>query len=202
MVNGIAYVISGNSIFGVDVKTGLEKWNYYLGFILSNDALTIADNVVYFVANNYTSPYTTVIGAIDISAKKELWKFTVPGGGNKKNTIGASPVVANGIVCFSTYDYNWYGLDAKTGVVKWQLAEKSFSYTNSAVVNGIIYIGGSDAIYAKDILTGTTKWTVPNISARGITIADGLLYGAMYNNNSKVFSVSAYDVSTGTIKWD
>jgi outer membrane protein assembly factor BamB len=93
-------------------------------------------------------------------------------------------------------------LDAKTGAIKWQFSEKSFSYTNSAVVNGIIYIGGSDAIYAKDITTGTTKWTVTNIYARGITTADGFLYGATSNNADKTVAVSAYDMSTGSLKWE
>jgi eukaryotic-like serine/threonine-protein kinase len=202
VVNGLAYVIAGNSILGIDVKTGLEKWNYYFGYITSGDPLTIVDNVLYFVSNSYSSPYTSRVGAIDINTKKELWVFTAPGGGTKQNSIGAAPVVANGIVCFSTYDYNWYALDTKTGSTKWQFAEKSYSYTNSAVINGIIYIGGSDAIYAKDILTGTTKWAVSDVYARGITVSDGLLYAATSKSSDKTYAVSAYDISTGASKWE
>ncbi len=201
VVNGLAYVISGNNILGIDVKTGQEKWNYYFGYITSSDPLTIIDNVLYFVSNNF-SPYSARVGAIDINTKKELWVFTAPGGGAKQNTIGAAPVVANGIICFSTYDNNWYALDAKAGSIKWQFAENSYSYTNSAVVNGIIYIGGSDAIYAKDILTGTTKWSVSGIYARGITLADGILYGATSKRSDKTNAVSAYDAATGTLKWE
>jgi eukaryotic-like serine/threonine-protein kinase len=77
VVNGVAYIVSGNSLLGIDVKTGAEKWNYYLGYVLSNDALTIADNVVYFVSNSY-SPYKTVVGAVDINAKRNYGNLPFP----------------------------------------------------------------------------------------------------------------------------
>ena len=200
VVNDIVYVGDNfGYLYALDLKTGAKKWSNKLGSSFT-DAPTVVDGVIYANTNQYSPSYKSSIVAVNATNGNLIWQYDVPENG-KQNSIGASPTVGNGIICFSSYNYNWYALDAKTGTVKWTFAEKSYSYTSPAYVGSTIYIGGSDAIYAKDMITGTTKWTIPNkTSARGLTVSDGLLYGN--TNITGNFSVSAFDVSNGALKWE
>jgi eukaryotic-like serine/threonine-protein kinase len=206
VVNGIVYFGSrvgfDDIIFGLDVKTGVQKWqfNNSSDFGSYSNPPTIVDGVIY-LAKISNSPKSTIMYAVDIAKGTLLWKFLIPASGTSDVTINASATVANGIVYFSSYNYTLYALDAKTGTSKWTYTDKTFSYTNPAIVDGILYFSAS-SIIAFDASTGTKKWEVPNIYARGITLNNGILYGAMSDNVSKVQSISAYNAQTGTLKWD
>lgn len=52
-------------------------------------------------------------------------------------------------------------------------------------------------------MTGTKKWELPGVGTRGITIDNGILYGSTVKNNDvSTYAVSAYDATSGTVKWE
>jgi eukaryotic-like serine/threonine-protein kinase len=207
VVNGIVYFGSrvgfDDIIFGLDVKTGVQKWqfNNSSDFGSYSNPPTIVDGVIY-LAKISNSPKSTIMYAVDITKGTLLWKFPIPASGTSDVTINASATVANGLVYFSSYNNILYALDAKTGTSKWTYTDKTYSYSNPAIVNGILYFSASSLI-AFDALTGTKKWELSGVSTRGITIDNGILYGAtVKNNDATTHAISSYDAASGTVKWE
>jgi outer membrane protein assembly factor BamB len=200
VINNIVYFGDNSYFYAFDLKTGTKKWELYTAGNSGNPP-TVVDGVIYIASNNY-SPKSSTMYAIDVTKGTVIWKFSVPIVGTGDISISASATVANGIVYFSSYNYTLYALDAKTGTSKWTYIDKTFSYTNPAIINGILYFSAGSLI-AFDATTGTKKWELEGVATRGITIDNCILYGAtIKNNDAKTHAVSAYDATNGTLKWE
>lgn len=198
ILNNVVYFGSENYFYALDLKTGVKKWELNTDGNCGNPP-TMVDGVIYVVSNGY-SPTRSTMYAIDAVKGTVIWKYSIPTGSSI--TLGASATVANGLVYFSSYNYTLYALDAKTGTFKWTYTDKTYSYTNPAIVNGILYFSAGSLI-AFDASTGTKKWELLGVATRGITIDNGILYGAtVKNNDATTHAVSAYDVANGTLKWE
>ncbi len=101
------------------------------------------------------------------------WTFQTGG------AIHSSPAVVNGVVYFGSEDYNFYAVDAVTGVMRWEFKTGSYVNSSSAVVNGIVYFGSNDGyFYALDAVTGHERWAFK--TRYGVesspAVADGKVY--------------------------
>jgi eukaryotic-like serine/threonine-protein kinase len=199
VLNNDVYFGDNGYFYNVDLKTGVKKWEFYTAGQSENPP-TVADGVVYIASNSYSPSISATMYAIDAAKGTVLWKFSIPTG--PSISINASATVANGIVYFSSYNYTLYALDAKSGASKWTYTDKTYSYTNPAVVGGTLYFSAGSLI-AFDAIAGTKKWELAGVAARGITIDNGILYGAtIKNNDAATRAVSAYDVNNGALKWE
>jgi outer membrane protein assembly factor BamB len=92
--------------------------------------------------------------AVDAKTGAQRWSHD-----NKKGWVIASPAILNGVVYFPTYDGTRFkALDAATGDLKFNIANKFVSFSSPAVVNNVAYFGSSDGwLHAVDITTGTVK---------------------------------------------
>ena len=198
VINNDVYFGDNGYFYDFDLKTGAKKWELNLGG-QSDNPPTVVDGVIYIASNSY-SPTSATMYAIDATKGTVIWKFAIPSGSSI--SISASATISNGLVYFSSYNYILYALDAKTGASKWTYTDKTYSYTNSAIVNGILYFSAGSLI-AFDALTGTKKWELSGVATRGITIDNGVLYGATIKNNDVTTrAVTAFDASNGTVKWE
>lgn len=198
ILNSVVYFGSDNYFYAFDVKTGVKKWELYTDGNCGTPP-TVVEGVIYIASNGF-SPTRSTMYAIDAVKGTVIWKFSIPTGSSI--SINASPTVESGIVYFSSYNYTLYALDAKTGTSKWTYTDKTFSYSNPAIVNGILYFSASSLI-AFDASTGTKKWELPGVGTRGITIDNGILYGSTVKNNDvSIYAVSAFDATSGTLKWE
>ncbi len=126
---------------------------------------------------------------------------------NSSKGIVSTPVVADGLVFFGSFDKNLYALDASSGQIRWKYETGGAVVTSPAVSNGVVYFGSADgSFYALDANTGKKKWSFqaaasPNKIETAIqsspVINDGIVYFG--NNEGRMF---ALDADKGTKIWE
>jgi outer membrane protein assembly factor BamB len=156
VADGVVYVGSWDSFFyALDAATGAVRWKYQTG----RD--TIAYNQVGIVGSAAVSGGVVYVGCRDgflyaLNAKTgaEKWKYN-----NNHGWVIASPPVSNGVVYFPTSDGTRFkAVDAATGTLRFDLANKAISFSSPAVVNNIVIFGSSDGwLHAIDATTGAVR---------------------------------------------
>ncbi len=133
-VNQVVYVGSGFSVYALNAATGIKIWNYNTGsFVKSSPA--VVNGVVYFGSDNSN------VYALNATNGDKLWNYTTGNG------VESSPAVVGGVVYISSFDGNLYALNATSGTKIWNYAN-GFGYSSPAIVNGVVYVGGGNNVYA------------------------------------------------------
>jgi outer membrane protein assembly factor BamB len=102
------------------------------------------------------------------------------------------PSIAGGILYAGSA-----ALDAATGARLWS-APVPGSDLQSAVANGLVYIGSGDGnLYACDALSGAVRWSAPSgASGQAAPVVAG---GAVFvSGNGRI---TAFDAATGAVRW-
>lgn len=153
VVNGVVYVGSWDrNVYAIDAETGRERWRHTTG----------GDTVMYNQVGLASSPAVfdgiVLVGgrdgrfhAVDAATGKERWTHDNRGGW----TIG-SPAVRDGVVYFATSDGRRFkALDVRTGVLRFDLANKAISFSSPALAGSVVFYGTSDGwVHGVDIRTG------------------------------------------------
>src|SRR5690606_2793685 len=143
-----------------------------------------------------------LLSAFDLATGERLWQ--VSGSTGRR---GAPAVVDGIVVAGGGLDGGFFGYDAATGDLRWQLPTpgRRTSLTTPAVADGVVYAAtGStpeqaDTVYAIDPHTGAVLWAT-DIGPRillGPAVADGLVVAASSGDRTVV----ALDAATGTPVW-
>jgi outer membrane protein assembly factor BamB len=157
--------------------------------------LTVAGEELYFSAS-LGDGYWFIVDRKTGEAKKTL---------RLKGAGGLSqPVVAGDLLYMGAADGSFRAFDRHTGEPKWQIARKDYRlyHTAPAVVDGVIYFNGVEAInpnggvHAFDALTGDGKWTLKVKGPGGVAVADGVLYFGADDHN-----LLAVNAETGQEIW-
>ena len=131
------------------------------------------------------------------------WKFKTKGGFSP-----SSPVIADGVAYFGSWDGNLYAVNIETGQQKWEFktnnywmygqSEYIWMSSSPAIANGVVYVGSDDGyLYAVDIKTGQQKWEFQTGAVRSSpVIADGVVYLGSQDGN-----LYAVDIKTKQEKW-
>ncbi|MBK8002795.1 MAG: PQQ-binding-like beta-propeller repeat protein [Gemmatimonadetes bacterium] len=153
VVDGTVYIGSWDRyLYALDARTGREQWRYATGIdtvdynqvgIASSAA--VADGIVFVGARDGH------FHAVDAATGQARWTHDNHGGW----TIG-SPAVLDGVVYFATSDGRRFkGLDARTGAVRVDRANRSISFSSPSIAGGVVYYGTSDGhVHAFDIRRG------------------------------------------------
>lgn len=139
-LNNIVLATSALNLSAVHIHTGSVLWSKEGKFISSP---AVFEDKVYTINNSRLTVY-------DIFTGEEIWSFK----GN--NYISNQPVVANGIVFFSS-NTHLYAADARTFEIKWEyLVGGAITVANNKVIiassHGIMYVFDSDipALFSQD----------------------------------------------------
>jgi len=109
---------------------------------------------------------------------------------------GTRPTMGNGVVYAGLNGLS--ALDAHTGALLWHYFASAPLTGSPAVVNGLVYFGTSENIYALDAATGVPRWQQPATPSSEIGVVDG---GVYYAQNGGTPSVMALDANTGAVRW-
>lgn len=153
VANGMVYIGSWDrNLYALDAATGTERWRYTTG----ND--TVSYNQIGIASSAAVAGGLVFVGGRDghfhvVDARTGALKWTHDNHGGW--TIG-SPAVRDGIVYFATSDGRRFkAIEAATGAVKFDLANKAISFSSPALAGDRAYYGTSDGwLHAVDTKTG------------------------------------------------
>ncbi len=142
VVNGMVYVGSEYtySFYALNAGTGALVWMYSSFLNSFTPSAAIANGVVYVGTRG---DFGGILVALSASTGTLIWHdFTV--------SIYASLAVANGVVYVPGTDSQVYAFNTASGAQLWDSGalKENYGYSSPTVVNGMVYIGAADGLYA------------------------------------------------------
>jgi len=198
VANGLVYAGSSDgNVYAFNAATGSVTWTYTAGGAIES-SITYANSMVYFGAHdNCTYALNANTGAF-------VWKHTTLT--CSSIIIGASPVVANGILYTGDSVYyqsneNLYALNAATGATVWTDGNQFELLSSPLVENGVVYVHEDGSVSAFNATTGVQIWSINNnnnaFGSSSVALANGLLY---YCDEAQD-TLNAVSASTGASVW-
>ncbi len=133
--------------------------------------------------------------AFNATTGKLQWKAKV--------FVTDTPTVVGGIVYVGgAYDLV-QAFDAKTGLPIWSYSTNGLAaiFSSPTVINGVLYIGIDNAMYALDALKGTLIWSNPLGLHQNPYSAPAVVGGVVYFGTQNAGYVYALDAQTGSLIW-
>jgi outer membrane protein assembly factor BamB len=144
--------------------------------------------------HTYYNPSETTLSVSNVSQLTVKWQATV---------AGSTPVLANNVLyILSSTDGKEYAFNATTGQQLWSVSigwGKSGTPPSNAVVNNVVYVSGSQNLYALNAQTGATIWhfTRLHYQPNAVTVANNVVYFYFYVSST----LYALNAQTGTVIW-
>jgi outer membrane protein assembly factor BamB len=187
--------------YAADAKSGEIAWRKNLHRFTAASP-TVGDGVVYQPLMNEpgedrkSAPGYMV--ALDAETGEEKWRF-------KASVIESSPLLADGVLYFGTFDDRLYALDVETAKPRWTYKAGDDVKGGPVLAGGAIYFGSYDGnVYAVDARTGKLRW---QSGAQGGLRGTGnfyatpaVAYGRVFigNTDGKVY---AFGAKSGNLLW-
>ncbi len=181
VVGGKVYVGAFNTsnLFGMleafDAATGASLWTATT-FGAIEGAPVVVGGSIFVGATSFG------VEAFDAATGAQLWSNITTG------EAITTPAVLNGQVYLGDQAGNMYALNAATGAVIWKTnirtRAEGFEFSSPALANGVLYIGGTDAIgtggevWAFNAATGAVLFSslVPGVVRSSPAVVDGRVY--------------------------
>ncbi len=212
------------SVYAVDARTGALRWKTLVDNVVMSTPV-VADGITVVGSGRdgwlnpqagdperqiWGRPQGDAVYGISARDGRPLWTF---------RTVGddmASPAIANRTVVFANGDLHAYGLDLRTGALKWRTPLNGVASMDSATVDGDdAFIGVCRAAPHKcetdalDLSTGRILWRNAIGSAdASAAVAYGEVFTTMLNlsapgafNQGGTSTVAAIDEATGKTRW-
>lgn len=167
ITNGIVYVSSSNSLYALDIQTGVLKWRTLLssGYLSSP---TLVNNVLYVSLSSNSYGGSGTIYALDARYGSVKWIFATQSMGC------AVPTVADGVVYVNSFGRKHgggpnsylYAINAFDGTLKWRVWTREGVRSYPVVKNSLVYMslpqnGSVQHFFALNASTGEVKWMYP-----------------------------------------
>jgi outer membrane protein assembly factor BamB len=183
---GQVFVATATSVYAISDTDGSVVWAHPLP---TASGLAVADGLLYVASDR--------LYALDVRTGRVHWQYPT------QTPPDSVPLVANGLVFFSTGDHLVYALTAQTGALRWRFPA-DLTGSSPAAANGIVYLGSGDGYcYAMDAQSGTERWEFPThlAHARSPTVAAGAVYVVAEDARAQNQRLYALDAMHGTVLW-
>ncbi len=146
----------------------------------------------YDAGHTGCNPYESILSTATVGGLVVDWAY--PTG----SPVFGDPVVANGMVYFTSHNYpdsGLFALNARTGALVWESTAGQGTRTPPVVANGLVYIG-EGGLYAFNAATGDLQWEyLGGNESSGATVVDGVVYAGGGPG------LVALNASTGNVLW-
>ena len=185
-------------VYAFDIHTGKQLW------YTSTGSGTPYPQVVYLDGRLYVGePFH--FNCLNAHDGKSIWDVSL-------STIALTAAAADGMVYFGGLDGYIYGLDARSGKIRWRYQVNAPITAQPLAVNGAVYIGDSSGyLWAFNGQTGDLYWKgFAGDDAPGAVVDPGSQEAAITAQpviNRNVVAILAgnilatYDVRTGQLRW-
>lgn len=198
VVDGILYFCSGNvdnggKICALDADSGELYWTFETDEHLS--AAPISYNDMIYAHSEHA------VYALNSATGQQYWNVTL------KAPLHGRPMIVNNIVYIATERGHCYAVDAERGQKLATYADVGQVYTAFARQENIICICAYDnSLYALDMTTGETYWSIPLESQidHDMEVVNGIAYISTqgdFGNSSARTKLFAIDLTTGKQQW-
>ncbi len=204
--NGVVCFGADRKIFGVDIRTGKERWMQPAGSFFQSRA-AVADGVFYL------GGWDNTLYALDAETGKPRWTAKMGRGNGGRGALAfyyapaiASPAVGEGRVYVCTNDGVLHAVNAGTGADDWTARAPEggdpFGYSSPLSAGGKIYVGGLGPhgdCYALDARSGRPLWRC-STGAENYDSSPALA-GSLMAIGSVQGKLSWIDAATGQIRY-
>ncbi|MEA3308766.1 MAG: serine/threonine-protein kinase [Chloroflexota bacterium] len=133
------------SLYALHLASGRKSWSYQSEGRIRSQPL-LAENMIFF------SCEAGVVYAMKLN-REIRWRFRA------RRSILASPILYEGLVFIGSLDWNFYGLDARSGWAAWQYRAGGPIVSTATVADDTVFFGSVDGyIYALDARAGRLVW--------------------------------------------
>src|SRR5262249_55606947 len=118
------------------------------------DSVAVVGGRVFVGATDATHG-VAYVDAFNALTGELLWQVFIANGAPVSGMA-----VAGGVVYFGTVgDHSVYAVDATTGVIRWSFYSGWEAMNIPVVVDGVVYVGGAEHVFALDAREGHRLWT-------------------------------------------
>jgi outer membrane protein assembly factor BamB/tRNA A-37 threonylcarbamoyl transferase component Bud32 len=173
------------NLYAIHLVTGRQVWSYEAeGPVRSRPLL--ADNNIYF------SSEAGVVYAMGLD-RKVRWRFRARRG------ILSSPVLNEGLILVGSMDWNFYGLDARSGWAAWRYRTGGPIVSTPAVSEDLVFFGSTDGcVYALNASDGRVVWRYEieeQVTASPAVYHSNVYVGGVDGN------IYCLDAQSGNLNW-
>ena len=213
---GTIFVGTGRPMFmyAIDANTGRELWAADLSIGGVDDGFVttpqFSDGVVVGCTRQFTDPITGMIAGVDANTGAVLWRHTwSPELPTRNASCSVSVAAADGIAVGAADDGRVFGLDLRTGALRWT-APKIAGYVTGRderpvwIVDGVVMVGSlSGVVTGLDLQTGTERWKSVDTDRVISTIIDPSLSGdrGQFTGANTSGQILSFDATTGRRLW-
>lgn len=191
------------TIYALNTANGAVLWQHILTSTMPG-LLAVIDGIVYYAQVTGVPPgdFQQSILALQANNGQLLWRLPTA---SSDGLIQSVPVVINGVVYLVSNHGAIYAAQTKNGALLWHAAHPdgpdftAMSLT-PIVVNGVVYTGTQQAIYALQASDGKQLWEHAGFTLHGPfilqpQIGNNIVYAS---SNSNLYALRASD---GTLLW-
>lgn len=171
-VDGVVYFTTGRPMYAyaVDAMTGVEKWAVNLGRVSSGNGFVatprIVDGILVACTREFGAPNTGMIAGVDAATGTERWRhewFALAP--STESSCAVSVAAADGIAVGAADDGRVFGLDLRTGALRWTIPPVAGFVSPRDerpvwIVDDVVMVGsGSSIIGGYALRSGAPLWT-------------------------------------------
>jgi outer membrane protein assembly factor BamB len=139
-------------LIALDAASGALRWKYATGNLIGESSPAVGRDAVYI------GDLGGIFHAVSTRDGKALWTFktgseiksspvVVPGAAVAGGAGGPAAPGTDDLVLIGSYDGHLYGLDARTGKVRWKVLTNGQVHATPAVLDGLAFVAGCDGIF-------------------------------------------------------